>query len=360
MEHLILAINPGSTSTKLAVYSNEWLWKSTSLHHTNADLATFKEIVDQREFREKLIIAWLQEEEIKLDSLTAIVARGGLLAPLVGGTYYVNSLMVKDLETGSYGKHASNLAALIAYDLGNSLSIPAFIVDPVVVDEFIPLARFSGCPAIERKSIFHALNHKASAQKAAHFLEHPYEELNLIVAHLGGGISVGAHRRGQVIDVNNALTGEGPFSPERTGSLPTNALVNYFFEHGSGKTELLREFVGKSGLVAHLGTNDLRLIVSKIAAGDQLAKFYLQAMAYQIAKEIGRISTVLKGIVDGIVLTGGLAHSNELVSAIKQRTEFIAPLIVLPGENELEALSLGALKVLTGQEMAREYVGEGR
>lgn len=360
MEQLILVINPGSTSTKLAVYQNDQLVQATSLHHTSEELSEFGEVVDQREFRERLIVAWLKEQGLELSSLTAIVARGGLLAPMVGGTYYVNELMVRQLEQGAYGKHAANLAGLIAFDLSRALDIPAFIVDPVVVDELIPIARFSGCPSIERRSIFHALNHKASAQKAADLLERPYNELNLIVAHLGGGISVGAHRQGQVIDVNNALTGEGPFSPERTGTVPTGAMVNYFFNHGYTKPDLIRKYVGKSGLVSHLGTNDLRVIVQRIKDGDERAKFYFQAMAYQIAKEIGRISSVLKGIVDGIVLTGGLAHSPDLVNEIKQHVEFIAPLIVLPGENELEALAFGALRVLTGQEIAREYVGEGR
>lgn len=360
MENLILVINPGSTSTKLAVYKDNRPLHTTSLHHTNDELGQFGEVVDQRVFREKLIVAWLKDQGVELNSLTAIVARGGLLAPMVGGTYYVNELMVAQLEQGVYGKHAANLAGLIAFDLSKALGIPAFIVDPVVVDELIPVARFSGCPAVERRSVFHALNHKAGAQKAAKLLERPYNELNLIVAHLGGGISVGAHRRGQVIDVNNALTGEGPFSPERTGSVPTVGLINFFFDHGYSKDDLIRKYVGKSGLVSHLGTNDLRLIVQRMKAGDEQAHFYFMAMAYQISKEIGRISAVLRGIVDAIVLTGGLAYSGELVHEIKQYVEFIAPLIVLPGENELEALALGALRVLTGQEVAREYVGEGR
>lgn len=357
MEQLILAINPGSTSTKLAVYQGESLVKSTNLHHSSEDLTLYSEVEDQRNFREKLIVDWLEQEGLALDSLTAIVARGGLLAPLVGGTYGINELMVEHLEKGTYGKHAANLAGLIAYDLSESLDIPAFIVNPVVVDELISVARYSGCPDIQRRSIFHALNQKASAQKAAKFLERPYNELNLIVAHLGGGISVGAHHRGKVIDVNNALTGEGPFSPERTGTIPADPLVNLFFDQGLSRAELVRKFTGKSGLVAHLGTNDLRNIVQRIDAGDEQAKLYFRAMAYQISKEIGRISVVLKGVVDGIVLTGGLAHSNGLVNEIRQCTEFIAPLIVLPGENELEALAFGALRVLQGQEVAREYVG---
>ncbi len=357
MEQIILVINPGSTSTKLAVYKDKEKKNETSLHHSNEDLAQFSEIVDQRSFREGLIVRWLEEEGLPLQSLTALVARGGLLAPMPGGTYKINEKMVRQLEQGLYGKHASNLAGLIAYDLGRRLNIPAYIVDPVVVDEMEPIARISGLPGIERKSIFHALNHKASAKKAAEQAGSRYDQLNLIVAHLGGGISIGAHQRGKVIDVNNALTGEGPFSPERSGSLPPPALVDYYFDSGSTKSELIRKFAGNSGLVAHVGTNDCRLIETKIAAGDDRSRLYLETMAYQIAKEIGRISTVLCGKVDQIVLTGGLAYSTLLVDEIKKRVGFIAPIKVLPGENELEALALGAWRVLAGEEEVRSYAG---
>ncbi|HKM42430.1 MAG TPA: butyrate kinase, partial [Limnochordia bacterium] len=254
-----------------------------------------------------------------------------------------------------YGKHASNLAALIAYGLSQRLGIPSFIVDPVVVDELQSVARISGNPKIERISISHALNQKAIAQKMATSLGKRYDELNLIVAHLGGGISVGAHQKGRIIDVNQALSGEGPFSPERVGSVPTAGLVGYFFDHNLTKADLMKEFVGQSGLVAHLGTNDSRDIVLRMEQGDQQALFYYDAMCYQIAKEIGRISTVLCGIVDQIVLTGGLAYSSELVMRVKERVEFIAPVTAIPGENELEALALGALRVLTDQEEGLIY-----
>ncbi|HHY14727.1 MAG TPA: butyrate kinase [Firmicutes bacterium] len=359
MEHLILVINPGSTSTKLAVYENKKQKCETSLHHSNEDLARFGEIVEQRSFREKLIVRWLEDKGIPLLRLTAVVARGGLLAPMPGGTYSINTTMVSQLERGLYGKHASNLAGLIAYDLGRRLNIPAYIVDPVVVDEMEPIARISGLPEIERKSIFHALNHKASAKKAADLMGCGYDQLNLIVAHLGGGISIGAHHRGRVVDVNNALTGEGPFSPERSGSLPPADLINYYFDNGCTKGELIRKFAGNSGLVAQVGTNDCRLIEAKIAEGDSRSRLYLETMAYQIAKEIGRISTVLCGKVDQIVLTGGLAYSAVLVGEIEKRVGFIAPLQVLPGENELEALALGAWRVLAGEEEVRDYAGGG-
>lgn len=359
MEQVILVINPGSTSTKLAVYRNKEQKHETSLHHSNEDLARFSEIVEQRAFREDLIIRWLAEEGIPLESLTALVARGGLLAPMPGGTYRINEVMVRQLEQGLYGKHACNLAGLIAYDLGSRLNIPAYIVDPVVVDELLPIARVSGLPEIERKSIFHALNHKASAKKAAEQTGRKYDKLNLIVAHLGGGISIGAHSLGKVIDVNNALTGEGPFSPERSGSLPPRALIDYYFDGRHTKGELIRKFVGKSGLVAYLGTNDCRLIEARIAEGDHRSRLCLEAMAYQIAKEIGRISTVLCGKVDQIVLTGGLAYSAVLMTEIEKRVGFIAPVMILPGENELEALALGAWRVLTSEEEVHDYVGGG-
>ncbi|NMB21039.1 MAG: butyrate kinase [Firmicutes bacterium] len=355
MDQLILVINPGSTSTKLGVFRNEIQTHTTSLSHSSQDLAAFDDIAEQKDFRQEVTVKWLEEVGIPLGSLTAIVARGGLLKPIPGGTYYINETMVAELAEGRYGKHASNLAALIAFGLSQRLGIPSFIVDPVVVDELQPVARISGNPQIERISISHALNQKAIGQKTAALLGKGYDELNLIVAHLGGGISVGAHRKGRIIDVNQALSGEGPFSPERVGSVPTIGLVHHFFDQKATKAQLMREFVGRSGLVAHLGSNDSREIVKRIEQGDEKALFYYEAMCYQIAKEIGRISTVLCGIVDQIVLTGGLAYSSELVARVKERVEFIAPVTVIPGENELEALAVGALRVLTGQEEGRTY-----
>ena len=355
MDQIILVINPGSTSTKLAIFKNDVQTHATSLSHSSQDLAGYSDIVEQKGFREEVILKWLEKEGIALESLTAIVARGGLLAPIQGGTYNINDTMIEQLAEGRYGKHASNLAALIAYGVSKPLGIPAFIVDPVVVDEMQSVARISGNPKIERICIFHALNQRASAKKVAAQMGKGYDELNLIVAHLGGGISVGAHQQGRIVDVNQALSGEGPLSPERVGSVPTNGLVHYFFDHDFTKSELLREFVGRSGLVAYLGSNDSREIVRRIQQGDEKAEFYYEAMCYQIAKEIGRISAVFCGIVDQIVLTGGLAYSTELVERVKQRVEFIAPVTVMPGENELEALALGALRVLTGDEEARDY-----
>lgn len=355
MQHLILVINPGSTSTKMALYKDDTEFKSTSVQHSREELALLESFQDQRDFRESLIMDWLNSEGISLGDLTAIAARGGFLVPLPGGTYGINAKMVDHLEQGVFGKHATNLAAPIAFDLSSSLGIPSYIVDPVVVDELMPEARISGVPGIERQSIFHALNHKASAKKTAKILRRPYEELNLIVAHLGGGISIAVHGKGKVIDVNNALSGEGPMSPERAGSLPTKSFIEYYFEYGGSKEELLKMLTAHSGLVAHLETNDLRVIKKKIKNGDGHAHFVFEAMCYQIAKEVGRIATVLRGIVDQIVLTGGLAYSDELIAYLHDRIGFIAPITVLPGENELEALALGVFNVLMGLEEVREY-----
>jgi butyrate kinase len=355
----ILVINPGSTSTKIGVFENERQIHGVSLHHSTEQLTKYSEIWDQRWFRERAIIDWLVEHSVDLHSLTAIVARGGLLSPIPSGTYTINEAMVHDLELGLYGKHACNLAALIAYDLGQKLNIPSYIVDPVVVDEMSPLAKISGTPEIERVSVFHALNQKAIAKKVAEMLHRRYDELNLIVAHLGGGISIGVHQKGKVVDVNNALNGEGPFSPERTGTLPTTELIHYFFAHDFSTDTLIKRFSSKSGLVAHLGTNDSRVIVDRMRTGDKKAQFYFEAMAYQIAKELGRAAAVLEGRIDRIVLTGGLAHSSTLTDLIREYVGFLGEIVIVPGENELEALALGALRVLMGQEGAAEYNPRG-
>lgn len=359
MQHLILVINPGSTSTKLALYRNTEQVNYVNLHHSNEELAPYNTIVDQRAFREELIERWLGEIGVPLSSLTTLVGRGGLLAPIPGGTYRVNETMVRQLEQAQYGSHASNLGALLAYDLSVRLNIPAYIVDPVVVDELMPVARKTGLPQIMRRSIFHALNHKANAKRLAVELGRRYDELNLIVAHLGGGISVGAHARGQVVDVNNALSGDGPFSPERSGSISPRVLIDYYFHTGMTKAEIMRKLIGNSGLVAHLGTNDGREIERRIEEGDLASRLCLEAMAYQVAKEIGKMSAVLSGEVDRIILTGGLAYSALLVSEICKRVEYIAPVRVLPGENELEALAFGAWRVISGEEQARDYGAEG-
>ncbi|NLM38909.1 MAG: butyrate kinase [Firmicutes bacterium] len=354
MERL-LVINPGSTSTKLAIYDGRELHASITINHSAADLAQFPDIVDQIDFRTEALLNWLSEIEVSLGSITAVVCRGGLLKPIPSGVYQVNEDMVADLRSGRYGKHASNLAGLIGFGIGQRLNIPCYIADPVVVDELQPVARVSGHPKISRISIFHALNHKATARRAAEQLGKPYAALKLIVVHMGGGISIGAHRYGHVIDVNNALNGEGPLSPERTGSLPATALVNYYFDEMASPHELMRRFVGRGGLVNHLGTNDLREVQKRMEAGDHQAKVVFRAMALQISKEIGRASAVLHDHVDAVVLTGGMAYSKALTDLIAEYVQFIAQVIVLPGENELEALAHAAIRVLRGIEKPRIY-----
>ncbi|OQX96918.1 MAG: butyrate kinase [Bacteroidetes bacterium 4572_128] len=323
----ILAINPGSTSTKIAVYSNGQTVYLRNIKHSTEEINKFEFITDQYEFRKNIILNELKDADININFIDAIVGRGGLVKPIESGIYEVNEEMKKDLFVGILGKHASNLGGLIADDIAKSLpNTKAYIADPVVVDEFCELARVSGHPEFERKSIFHALNQKAIAKQYAKSTMKKYEDLNLIVAHLGGGISVGAHKKGRVIDVNQALNGEGPFSPERSGTLPVGDLVEMCFSKKYTKTEIKKMITGKGGFVAYFGTNDAYKIEQKaIDENDKKAKFYYDAMAFQIAKEIGAMSTVLKGEVDGILITGGLAHSKLLVNEIMKRVYKIAP-----------------------------------
>ncbi|HPA58262.1 MAG TPA: butyrate kinase [Synergistales bacterium] len=354
---VILAINPGSTSTKVALYrDSSEVWSDTQRYDADR-LREFSGIPAQEQFRLEQIRKALKEKNTDLNDLDAVVGRGGLLRPIPGGTYRVSQEMLEDLRSCRYGSHASNLggplAKMIADEAGG---LPAFIVDPVVVDELTEEARLSGIPEIERRSIFHALNQKAVARRASAGLGKSYEEVNLIVAHMGGGISVGAHRRGRVIDVNNALDGDGPFAPERAGSLPAGELVKFAFSSGIQLEGLIKKMVGGGGLVAHLGTNDLREVERRIAQGDEMASLVFRAMAYQVAREIGSRAAILSGEVDAVVLTGGLAFSEQFVKDISQRVAFIAPVMVFPGEDEMKALAEGALRVLNGEEKAREYV----
>ncbi len=353
----VLVINPGSTSTKLALYEDEReIFKITQRYDVDV-LQKYKRVVDQKEFRLKEILKALEENNCDIGDLSAVVGRGGLLHPLEGGTYIVNEDILKDLSECRYGDHASNLGAILAYDIAkmSSKDIPAFIVDPVVVDEMEPEAKISGIPEIERKSILHALNQKAVARKAVSSIGKRYEEANVIVAHMGGGISVGAHRNGKIIDVNNAYDGDGPFAPERAGGLPAGDLVKLCFSGKYTLEQMKKKLVGGGGLVAHLGTNDLREVKRRIKNGDKKAELVYNAMAYQVAKEIGLRAVVLYGKVDVIALTGGLAYDDDFVSLIKSKVEFIAPVEVYPGEFEMEALRDGALRVLKGEEEAKIY-----
>ena len=356
MDLIVLAINPGSTSTKVAVYNGtERLFEET-LRHSAEDLAPYARVADQYEFRRDVILGFLKRQGFSGDKFAAVVGRGGLLRFIPGGTYLVNDEMVADLRAGARGEHASNLGGLLARELSTEWGVPSYIVDPVVVDEMEEIARLSGHPLIPRKSIFHALNQKAVAKRYAASLQKPYNGLNLIVAHLGGGISVGAHRQGRVVDVNNALDGEGPFSPERSGSLPVGDLAKLCFSGKYTHAEIKKMLTGQGGLVAYLGTNDGREVRRRIDEGDAQAKLVYEALAYQVAKEIGSMAAVLKGKVDAVLLTGGLAYDKDyLIARISERVSFIAPVVTMPGEDEMSALAEGALRVLRGEETPLVY-----
>jgi butyrate kinase len=355
--YVILVVNPGSTSTKVAVFEDERPAHQTTVRHSADDLASFAHIVDQAETRLGAVRGSLDGFGVAPAQLDAVAARGGLLTPIESGTCRVGPAMLDDLRRARHGEHASNLGAIIAAAVAAEADCPAFICDPVVVDELCDEARFSGIPDIRRRSIWHALNQKAVARVAAEALGKRYAEANLIVVHLGGGTSVAAHRRGRAIDVNNALDGDGPFAVERSGGLPAADLARLAWR--TPRDELLRKIAGRGGVVAYLGTNDLIAVEQRITAGDAAARAVLDAMAYQVAKEIGACAAVLCGEVDAVVLTGALARCEALVAAIRRRVDFIAPMQVLPGEREMEALALGALRVLRGEETARAYSPDG-
>lgn len=355
-QYKVLIINPGSTSTKIALYESEKEIFTLNLSHPNDELAKYDKIVDQYDFRKNFIIKALKENSIDIKTIDAVVGRGGLLKPISGGTYEVNELMLKDLREGQRGEHASNLGGILAYWVAKEAGCKSYIVDPVVVDEMNDLARISGNPLIPRSSIFHALNQKAVARQAARELGSTYDALNLIVAHLGGGISVGMHEKGRVVDVNNALDGDGPFSPERSGGVPVGGLVKLCFSGKYKESDIKKQIKGGGGLVAYLGTNDAREVEKRIEQGDQKARQIYSAMAYQIAKEIGLLATVVYGRVDAIVLTGGLAKDQALMGLIEERVKFISRVIIIPGEKELESLRDGALRILRGEEGAQHYI----
>ncbi|QQF61500.1 butyrate kinase [Bacillus mojavensis] len=354
-EKRILTINPGSTSTKIGVFHNERSIFEKTLRHNIEELQQFDHIIDQYEFRKKHILETLHEQGINISKFDAVCARGGLLRPIEGGTYEVNDGMIEDLKSGYAGQHASNLGGIIAREIADGLNIPSYIVDPVVVDEMSELAKISGMPEIERKSIFHALNQKAVARKAAASLGKRYENMKIIITHLGGGITIGVHDRGRVVDVNNGLHGEGPFSPERAGTVPAGDLVNLCFSGEYTKEEMMKKLVGTGGLSGYLGTNDAVKVEQMIQEGDEKARLIFDAMAYQVAKEIGAASAVLKGEVEAIVLTGGLAYGKSFVSSIRSYIDWISDVLVYPGENELQSLAQGALRVLQGEEQSKQY-----
>ncbi|MBC1612255.1 butyrate kinase [Listeria welshimeri] len=351
----VLTINPGSTSTKLAVYQGDKVLFEETVRHTMQEFADFNNIQEQFDFRWQVLRRVIDAFGYDVNNLDAVVGRGGLLRPVAGGTYMVTEKMLADLKTNKYGEHASNLGAMLAKKLADTLDIPSFIVDPVVVDEMLPIARFSGNELIARKSIFHALNHKAAGRKIAKKLGSDYEKMNFVIAHLGGGISVAAHRQGKAVDVNNALDGDGPFSPERSGSLPMNDFLEACFSGKWNKRELHDLIIGRGGMISYLGTNSMLEVEAKVKAGDEKAIQAFDAMAYQVSKEIGACSTVLHGKIDAIILTGGLARSDLFTSKIIEQTNWITSVIIEPGEDELEALNSGVQRVLAGLEKEKLY-----
>lgn len=350
----LLTVNPGSTSTKIAVYDDTSPVFVEVLRHRKDELAPFETIYGQYEFRKQIILRILQQKGIELKTLDAVVGRGGLVKPVESGTYTVNERILEDARIGIQGQHACNLGGIIAYDIAKMINKPAFVVDPGVVDELDDIARYTGAPNIKRTSLFHALNQKAVARRYAAEKGTKYENLNLIIAHLGGGISVGCHRKGRVVDVNNALE-EGAFSPERAGSLPVRKVIKLCYSGKYTFEELNKLVTSKCGFNAYFNTSDVREVEKMINEGNEKAKIVYEAMAYQVSKSIGALSTVLKGKVDAIILTGGIAYSERFVSLIKERVEFIAPIVIYPGEDEMLALAEGGLRVLRGEEKAKEY-----
>ncbi len=355
-KRLILAINPGSTSTKIAVYDAENQLFIKNIKHSAEEIAKYKRIADQYEFRKELVLEEVRNAGFDIKEFKVIVGRGGLVKPISSGVWAVNDAMLADLKAGVSGEHACNLGGLIANDIASSLdNVPAIIADPVVVDEMHDLARVSGHPKFPRQSIFHALNQKAIARRYAKDHGKRYEDLSLIVVHLGGGVSVGVHKGGCVIDVNQALDGEGAFSPERTGSLPVNQLVNACFSGEYTKEQIKKMIVGEGGFVAYLGTNDAYEVETKAKEGSKEHAFYQSAMAYQVAKEIGAAATVLSGKVDAIILTGGIAKGKPFDDEVIERVKFIAPVEVYAGEDEMGALAMNATMFLDGEIECKQY-----
>lgn len=354
--HRILAINPGSTSTKIAVYEDGVQVFEEVIRYRPEELAMFDTVLDQYKKRIEDIFEILARKDCRVSDFTAIIGRGGVLKPIESGVYEVNDSMINDLIGTGKIPHACNLAAPMAREVADIINVPAFIADPPSVDEYCPLARLSGLPEISRTSIFHALNHKAVARRAAKALGIRYEDGNFVVCHVGSGATIGAHRKGRVIDANNALDGEGPFTPERCGGVPLLGFVEMCYSGTYSLDDIKKKLVGKGGLMAYLGTNSAVEVEGRIEEGDEYAALVYEAMAYQIAKEIGAQASVLKGDVDAIIITGGVAYSEMLVEWIKARVEFIAPVMVYPGEDEMRALAEACLRGLRHEEAVKVYM----
>lgn len=350
-----LIINPGSTSTKIGVYEDETLLFEETLRHSTEEITRFSSILEQKDFRKEIIINILKEKNFDITLLQVIVGRGGMLKPIPGGTYAVTDELLEDLKIGKQGQHASNLGGILARELGDSIGVPSYIVDPVVVDELDAISRYSGVPELPRTSVFHALNQKAAAKRYAKENGKSYESMNLIVVHMGGGVSVGAHKAGRVIDIFNALDGDGAFSPERAGCVPSGALIKMCFSGSFCEQEIYSKIVGKGGFNAYCGTNDMRDVDKMILNGDTHAEEVREAFIMQVAKDIGSMATVLDGKVDRIIITGGIAYDTIVVDGLRKRSEWIAPFQVYPGEDELLALAQGALRVLKREEKEMIY-----
>ncbi|MCD8130029.1 MAG: butyrate kinase [Lachnospiraceae bacterium] len=350
-----LIINPGSTSTKIGVFEDETLLFEETLRHTTEEIAQFPMIVDQKDFRKKIITDLLESKNFDIKSLDVVVGRGGMLKPIPGGTYAVTEDLLEDLKVGVQGQHASNLGGILAREIADEIGVPSYIVDPVVVDELMPIARYSGHPDLPRTSVFHALNQKAVAKRYAKEVGKSYEELRLIGVHMGGGVSVAAHEYGRVVDVFNALDGDGAFSPERAGAVPVGKLIGLCFSGKYTEKEVRKMLTGNGGFNAYLGTNDMREVTKRANEGDEKAKEAKEAFLLQVSKDIGSMACVLNGKVDQIIVTGGIAYGEDVVAGLKERCGWIAPFTVYPGEDELLALAQGALRVLNGEEEAKVY-----
>lgn len=353
MSYKVLAINPGSTSTKIALYENENEVFCKTLDHPSEEIEKYSKIQEQFEMRKEVVLSFLKENGYEVSELSAVVGRGGMVPAVKSGAYKVNELMVNRLKNNPVVEHASNLGALIAYEIACSIGVSAYIYDSVRVDELKDIARISGMPDIPRTSTSHALNSRAMAMKAAKKYGKDYSEMNFIVAHLGGGISVSAHEKGRMVDI--IADDEGPFSPERAGRVPCKALIDLCYSGKYDRAAMNKKLRGNGGLKAYLNTVDVREVLKMIDNGDEYAKLVLEAMTYQVAKGIGELATVVEGEVDAIVITGGIAYSTVITEWIKKRVGFIAPVEIMPGENEMESLSLGTLRVLKGEEEAKEY-----
>jgi butyrate kinase len=350
----ILVLNLGSTSTKVAMYEAEKVVWAESVNHTQEELNDCRE-QGEFELRKNCILDVVARRGASLDDIDCVASRGSNVKPISGGIYAITPEMIDDMQCGKYGLHANMYGGMVAYDLGQQKNIPALTVDPPTIDEFCESARYSGIPQLTRQSRFHALNQKATARKVAGKLGKSYDEVNLIVAHLGGGISVGAHRKGNAIDVNNALDGDGPFSPERAGSLPAGDLVKMCFSGDYTQQQVMELVQGKGGLFSYLGTKSGLEIEKRISEGDSRFEEVFETMCFQIAKEIGSCAAVLEGEVDAIALTGSLAYSQRVVDSLTRKVSFLAPVHVDPGENEMDALASGAMRYFTGQEQLATY-----